>query len=48
MENEEGDLEFKSLVQELFPDVTATQNVSFDTSIPASEPLINEHKIHWR
>ena len=47
MENEEGDLKFKSLVQELFPDVTAAENVSFDTNIPASEPLINEHKIDW-
>ena len=48
MEIEEEDLEFEALVQELCPDVSATEYVNFDVDIPASEPLINEHKIDWR
>ena len=48
MEIEEEDLEFEALVQELCPDVSATKYVNFDVDIPASEPLINEHKIDWR
>ena len=42
------DLEFEALVQELCPDVSATEYVNFDPDIPASEPLINEHKIDLR
>ena len=34
---------FKSCVP-----VSATEYVNFDVDIPASEPLINEHKIDWR
>ena len=48
MEIEEEDLEFEALVQELCPDVSATKYINFDAGIPASEPLINEHKIHWQ
>ena len=48
MEIGEEDLEFKALVQELCPNVSATEYVNFDTDIPASEPLINKHKIDWR
>ena len=48
MEIEEEDLEFEALVQELCPEVSATEYVNFDVDIPASEPLINEHKIDWR
>ena len=48
MEIEEEDLEFEALVQELCPDVSATEYVNVDPDIPASEPLINEHKIDWR
>ena len=29
-------------------DVSATAYVNFDADIPASEPLINEHKIDWQ
>ena len=29
-------------------DVSATEYVNFDADIPASEPLINEHKIDWQ
>ena len=42
------DLEFEALVQELCPDVSATEYVNFDPDISASEPLINEHKIDLR
>ena len=45
MEIQEEDLEFKALVQELCPNVSATEFVNFNADIPASEPLINEHKI---
>ena len=45
MEIQEEDLEFKVLVQELRPNVSATEYVNFGINIPASEPLINEHKI---
>ena len=48
MEIEEEDLEFKALVQELCLNVLATEYVNFDTDIPASEPLINKHKIDWQ
>ena len=48
MEIEEEDLEFKALVQELCPDVSATEYLNIDDDIPASEPLINEHEIDWR
>ena len=48
MEIEEEDLEFEALVQELCPDVSATEYVNFDVDIPASEALINKHKIDWR
>ena len=44
-EIQEQDLEFKALAQELRPNVSATEYVNFGTNIPASEPLINEHKI---
>ena len=37
MEVEEDDLEFKALVQELSPDMSATGYVYFDTDIPLSE-----------
>ena len=30
------------------PDVSATEYKNFDADTPASEPLINEHKIDWR
>ena len=30
------------------PDVSATEYINFDADTPASEPLINEHKIDWR
>ena len=30
------------------PDVSATEYINFDADKPASEPLINEHKIDWR
>ena len=30
------------------PDVSATEYVNVDPDIPASEPLINEHKTDWR
>ena len=39
---------WRTLVQELWTDVSATEYVNFDADIPASEPLINEHKIDWR
>ena len=45
MEIQEEDLEFKALVQELCPNVSAPEFVNFNADIPASEPLINEHKI---
>ena len=48
MEIEEEDLGFEALVRELCPDISATKYVNFDADIPASEPLINEHKIDWR
>ena len=48
MKIKEEDLEFEALVQELCPDVSATKYINFDAGIPASEPLINEHKIHWQ
>ena len=48
MEIEEEDLEFEALVHKLCPEVSATEYVNFDADIPASEPLINEHKIDWR
>ena len=48
MEIEEEDLEFEALVQELCPDVSATEYLNIDDDIPASEPLINEHEIDWR
>ena len=48
MEIEEEDLEFAALVQELCSDVSATEYVNFNADIPASEHLINEHKIDWR
>ena len=48
MEIQAEDLEFEALVQELYPDVLATECVNFDADIAASEPLINEHKIDWR
>ena len=48
MEIEEEDLEFKALVQELCPDVSVTDYLNIDDDIPASEPLLNEHKIDWR
>ena len=41
MEIEEEDLEFEALVQELCPDVSATEDVNIDDDIPVSEPLIN-------
>ena len=47
MEIEEEDLEFEALVQELCPDVSATEYVNVDADIPASEPLINENKTDW-
>ena len=37
MEVEEDGLEFKALVQELYPDMSATEYVYFDTDIPLSE-----------
>ena len=48
MKMEEEDLEFEALVQELCPDISATEYVNFDADIPASKPLINEDKIDWR
>ena len=48
MEIKEDDLAFEALVQELFPDVSATGYVNFDADIRGSEFLINEHKIDWR
>ena len=48
MEIEEKDLEFEALVQDLCPNVSAIEYVNFDADIPASDPLINEHKIDWR
>ena len=48
MEIEEEDLGFEALVRELYPDISTTKYVNFDADIPASEPLINEHKIDWR
>ena len=48
MEIEEEDLEFEALVQELCPDVSATEYLNIDDDITASEPLINEHEIDWR
>ena len=45
MENKEEDLELEALVQELCPDVSATEHVIFQRCIPASKRLINEHKI---
>ena len=48
MEIEEENLEFEIFVQELCLDVSATDYVNFDADIPASEPLINEHKNDWR
>ena len=47
MEIEVEDLEFKARIQELCPDVSATEYVNFDADIPASEPLIDGHKIDW-
>ena len=47
MEIEEEDLEFQAAVWELCPNVSAIEFVNFDADIPASEPLINEHKIDW-
>ena len=47
MEIEEEELEFKALFQESHPDVSATEYVNFDANIPASEPLITEHRIDW-
>ena len=44
----EDDLELEALVQELCPDVSVAEYVNFDTDIPASEPLINHHKIDWQ
>ena len=48
MEIEEDNLEFEGFVQELCLDVSATEYVNFNTNIPSSELLINEHKIDWR
>ena len=48
MEIEEDNLEFEGFVQELCLDVSATKYVNVNTNIPASELLINEHKIDWR
>ena len=42
------DLGFEALVQELCPDVSLTEFVNFDADIPASRPLIKEHKIDLR
>ena len=48
IEIEDENLEFEAFVQELCLDVSVTEYVNFDADIPASEPLINEHKIDWR
>ena len=32
----------------MHPDVSVTEYINFDANIPASEPLINEHKIDWQ
>ena len=48
IKNEEEDLEFQALIQKLCSDVSAIEDVNFDADIPASEPLINKHKIDWR
>ena len=47
IEVEEHDLELQALVQELYPDASVTEYINFNANIPASEPLINEHKIDW-
>ena len=47
MENEEEDLELEALVQELCPNVSATEHVIFQRCIPTSKRLINEHKIDY-
>ena len=31
----------------MYPDVSSTEYVNFDADIPASQPLINEHKTDW-
>ena len=48
MEVEEDDLEFEVLGRELSPDMSAAENVYFNTNIPTSEPMINEHGVGWR
>jgi len=48
MELEEDDLEFKALVREFTPDVSALEYVNFDADIQASEPMINDQEIDWR
>ena len=44
----EDDLEFEALVRELSPDMSAAERVYFDTDIPTSEPMINEHEFDWQ
>ena len=47
-EVKEGDLESEVLVRELSPDMSAAECVYFDTDIPTSEPMINEHEFDWQ
>ena len=47
-EVKEGDLESEALVRELSPDMSAAECVYFDTDIPTSEPMINEHEFDWQ
>ena len=39
--------EFEALVRELRSDILAAEYINLDTDIPASEPMINDHKIDW-
>ena len=47
-EVKEDDLEFEALVRELSPNMSAAERVYFDTDIPTSEPMINEHEFDWQ